>query len=232
MPGAYCELLVDGVNVGMVPVEDISPSGVFVAYPRPSLALNTRVTLHFVEEDPPLEIAGNITQVAPPGGTRTAGYGIGLELPQGEIVATPAPAPVVARTSAPVSLSTQTTTSDGFAAVILGAPNGTGPAMAQSLSLFGVATLFSADPRSALLKVDRRTRVVFAELALLDGTGASIAQVRSAAEKARVIVAVDALPGVDVRARLLRQGADELLLPSDPFNVMRNIHSHARREKR
>jgi hypothetical protein len=230
VPGAYCELLVDGTSIGLVPLEDVSDSGVFVAFPRPFIPVKTRVQLRFIEEKPPLVIDGTIAQVQQPGGARPAGYGIELVQPPNDAVErvaavrTPVSAPAVSAVPLVVTEAT------ACAALILGTPKGQGPAMAQSLTLFGVDTLFSADPKATLPKVGPRVRVVLAELSLLESLGSSIAQVRAAVEKARIIVAVDVLPDVDVRARLLKQGADELLLlPCDVFNVMRNMHTIARR---
>jgi hypothetical protein len=228
VPGAYCELLVDGTSIGVVPLEDVSDSGVFVAFPRPMIAVKTKVQLRFIEEKPPLVIDGTIAQVMQPGGTRTSGYGIELTAPPGDAVERVAA--VRAPVAAPPPVAPFVVESSHVSALILGAPNGQGPAMAQSLTLFGVETLFSADPKSTLARVGPRVKVVLAELSLLESLGTSIAQVRTAVEKARIIVAVEALPDVDVRAKLLKQGADELLLlPCDVFNVMRNMHSIARR---
>ena len=228
VPGAYCELLVDGTSIGVVPLEDVSDSGVFVKFPHPVLAVKTKVQLRFIEEKPPLVIDGSVAQVMKPGGTRTSGYGIELVSPPDDAVERVAAvrAPVVARVVVAPSVVESTMVS----AVILGLPNGQGPAMAQSLTLFGAECLFSADPKATLARIVPRVCVVLAELALLESLGSSIAQVRSSVEKARIIVAVEALPDVDVRAKLLKQGADELLLlPCDVFSVMRNMHAIARR---
>lgn len=231
VPGAYCELLVNGASVGVVPLEDVSDSGVFVGFPHPVVPVKTRVQLRFIEEKPPLVIDATIAQVTQPGGTRAPGYGVELVEPPDHAVERVAAVRVPVRAATPVaSPACVVPEASGCAAIILGAANGQGPAMAQSLSLFGVDTLFSADPKGTLPKIGSRARVVLAELALLESTSASIAQVRSAVEKARIIVAVEALPDVDVRAKLLKQGADELLLlPCDVFNVMRNMHAIARR---
>lgn len=228
VPGAYCELLVDGMNIGVVPLEDVSDSGVFVAFPRPVIPVKTKVQLRFIEEKPPLVVDGVIAQVMQPGGARTSGYGIELVAPPGDAVERAAGAR--AAVSAPPAVAPAVVEANTVSAVILGASNGQGPAMAQSLTLFGAETLFSADPKATLARIGPRVRVVLAELAVLESVGSSIAQVRSAVEKARVIVAVDALPDVTVRAKLLKQGADELLLlPCDVFAVMRNMHVIARR---
>src|SRR5687767_7723228 len=86
VPGAYCELLVNGTSVGFVPLEDVSDSGVFVGFPRPSIPVKTRVQLRFIEEKPPLVIDGTIAQVTQPGGVRTPGYGIELVEPPRDAV--------------------------------------------------------------------------------------------------------------------------------------------------
>ena len=77
--------------------------------------------------------------------------------------------------------------------------------------------------------MDKQTRLVLVELRLLETAGMSLAQIRAAAPKARIMVIVETLPDADTRGRLLRQGGDELLLlPLDPFLVMGKIHGLAR----
>ncbi len=226
VPGAYCELLVGAATVGLVSIEDVSDSGVFVAVPRPSIPERTAVQLRFIEEKTPFVVDGTIAQVVRADSGRTPGYGIELRSPPADTVervvsvrkspATPAAA------APPAALS----------AVILGPTNGQGPAMAQALSLFGIETLFAVDPKVALASMAPRVRIVLVELRLLEvATGVALTHLRAAAPKARLMVAVERLPDVDARAQLLRQGADELLLlPYDPFSVMGKMHAVARRQ--
>src|ERR1043166_7570868 len=217
-PGAYCELIVAGATIGVVHVEDVSDSGVFVAVPRPLVPAQTKVELRFIEEAEPLVVAGVIVQVVPPGSGRTPGYGIELSNPPintvERVIATRIDAPTRRPPEvAPPPPTTTTTTT----AILIGTAHGPSAPMAQALSAFGVEASFFVDPKAALKSLDKNTRIVLAELPLLDATSATIAQIRAAAARARIIVTVDALPAIERRAQLLKQGADELLLA--PFDV-------------
>lgn len=240
VPGAFCDLIVGGVSVGLVSVEDVSESGVFLAVPHPVVPVRTAVELRFIEEAAPFVLIGTIVQVVAPGGPRASGYGIELVVPPANTVERVAekmpraPAPVLT-SMPPLPTVIQPKAPETPAAVlkagvvILGPTNGLGAAMARALSLFDVDASFSADARSAIAVMDKQTRLVLVELRLLEALGMSLAHIRTGAPKARIMVAVDALPDAETRGRLLRQGGDELLLlPLDPFAVMGKIHGLAR----
>ena len=86
VPGAFCDLIVGGVSVGLVSVEDVSESGVFLSVPHPVVPLRTAVELRFIEEAAPFILIGTIVQVVPPGGPRSSGYGIELVVPPANTV--------------------------------------------------------------------------------------------------------------------------------------------------
>jgi hypothetical protein len=239
VPGAYCELVVNGAPLGVVALEDVSDSGVFVGHPRPTIPARTVVQLRFIEEQTPLTLDGTIVQVVQPGAGRSPGYGIELAAPPRDAVerivdvrASAARVSVGARTpSAPALPSV--TVADGAPAhaLLLGISSGPLAPMAQALALFGVHAHFGSDAKAAVARLDKATRVVLIEMALLDASrGVAITHVRGAAPKARIMVFVDKLPDVDARAALLRQGTDELLLaPLDVFAVMGKVHALAKK---